>query len=638
MTDLLRHRGPDDEGFLAADVEKGIGYPLLGHKSPLGGPEIETFKEPVNAFLGHRRLSIIDLSASGHGPMGNEDGSVWITYNGEIYNYQDLRSELQGSGHRFQSRTDTEVVLHAYEAWGIGCLTRFNGMWAFAILDLKAKRLFCARDRAGVKPFYYRYDGRSFSFASEIKALLTANGFQIVPNEQVMADYLLSGLLDHTQETFFKGIHQLRPGAYLMLEDGQIRIQPYWDLEAREVHFDRDEEYEEHFQELLRDSIRLRLRSDVPVGTCLSGGLDSSTIVCLANQLMFNGETIDPALVGERQKTFSSCSEILGYDERPYIEEVVQQTGAEKNCVFPDGETLLHDLRNMIWHQEEPFASTSIYAQWCVMRLARERGVTVLLDGQGGDELLAGYPPAFYPHLRQTFKEAQFLSLMKEIQGLWHRRTTLPDGLLMRALIAVAPSGLKALLKKLTGHRTDWMEEGFRKRYSRDLVSPRKFPHDLDNYLYQIFRETILPSLLHYEDRNSMAFSLEARLPFLDYRLVEFAFSLPAEQKIRGGVSKVILRNSMRGVLPEVVRTRKDKMGFVTPEAIWFRTVLKDTVTEIIASKSFSDRGYFNVREVKESFHRHCEGKINISATIWRWVNLELWCRTFVDQKPALAA
>ena len=191
MTDALRHRGPDDEGFLAADLEKGRGVPLLGPESPLKGPKIETFREPVNALLGHRRLSIIDLSASGHGPMSNEDGSVWITYNGEIYNYQDLRSELQGLGHRFQSRTDTEVVLHAYEAWGVSCLSRFNGMWSFALLDLKAKRLFCARDRAGVKPFYYRYDGRSFCFASEIKALLTANGFQAVPNEQVMADYLL---------------------------------------------------------------------------------------------------------------------------------------------------------------------------------------------------------------------------------------------------------------------------------------------------------------------------------------------------------------------------------------------------------------------------------------------------------------
>jgi len=637
MTDLLRHRGPNDEGFLAADVEKGVGYPLLGHESPLGGPAIETFREPVSAFLGHRRLSIIDLSASGHGPMGNEDGSVWITYNGEIYNYQDLRSELQSLGHRFQSRTDTEVVLHAYEAWGVGCLSRFNGMWAFGLLDLKSKRLFCARDRAGVKPFYYRYDGRSLCFASEIKPLLAANGFRIVPNDQLMADYLLSGFLDHTEETFFKGIYQLRPGNYLVLENEQVRIQPYWDLEAKEVHFDRDEEYEEHFQELLRDSIRLRLRSDVPLGTCLSGGLDSSTIVCLANQLMFNGGTIDRTLVGERQKTFSSCSEIPDYDERPYIEEVVRQTGAEKNCVFPDVKNLFHDLTNLIRHQEEPFGSTSIYAQWCVMRLARERGVTVMLDGQGGDELLAGYPPAFYPHLRQIFKEARLLSLMEEIQGLWRRRKTLPDRLLMSALISAAPSGLKTSLRKLTGHGTNWMEEGFRKRYSRRLLSPRKFTHDLDNYLYQIFRETILPSLLHYEDRNSMAFSIEARLPFLDYRLVEFAFGLPAEQKIRGGVSKAILRNSMRGVLPEAVRTRKDKMGFVTPEAIWFRTVLKNTVTEIIASESFSERGYFNVREVKESFRRHCEGKINISATIWRWVNLELWCRTFVDQEPALA-
>jgi asparagine synthase (glutamine-hydrolysing) len=638
MTGALRHRGPDDEGFLAANLEKGRGVPLLGSESMLKGPEIETFREPVNAFLGHRRLSIIDLSTSGHGPMSNEDGSVWISYNGEIYNYQDLRSQLEGLGHRFQSRTDTEVALHAYEAWGWDCLSRFNGMWAFALLDLKTKRLFCARDRAGVKPFYYRYDGKSFCFASEIKSLLTVNGFQAVPNEQMVADYLLSGLLDHTQGTFFRGIDQLRPGHYLMLEDGQIRIQPYWDLEAKEDCFERNEEVEEHFQELLRDSVRLRLRSDVPVGTCLSGGLDSSTIVCLANQLMFNGATIDPILVGERQKTFSSCSEIPGYDERPYIEEVVRQSGAEKNCVFPGAETLLHDLRNLIWYQEEPFGSTSVYAQWCVMRLAREKRVTVLLDGQGGDELLAGYPPALYPRLRQALREGRLLSLMEEIQGLWHRRETLPDRLLMKALIAAAPSGLKAPLRKWTGYGTDWMDEGFQKRHSRVLVSPRKFPHDLDNYLYQIFRETILPSLLHYEDRNSMAFSLEARLPFLDYRLVEFAFSLPVEQKIRSGVSKVILRNSMRGILPETVRTRKDKMGFVTPEAIWFRTALRDTIKEIIDSKSFSDRGYFNVREVKDAFKRHCEGKIDISATIWRWVNLELWCRTFVDQRPSLAA
>ena len=259
-----------------------------------------------------------------------------------------------------------------------------------------------------------------------------------------------------------------------MVEDGQIRIQSYWDLEAKEVRFDRDGEVEERFQELLRDSIRLRLRSDVPVGTCLSGGLDSSTIVCLANQLMFNGATIDRTLVGERQKTFSSCSEIPGYDERPYIEEVVRQTGAEKNCVFPDAETLLHDLTNLIWHQEEPFGSTSIYAQWCVMRLAREKGVTVLLDGQGGDELLAGYPPAFYSHLRQTFKEARLLSLLEEIQGLWHRRETLPDRLLMRALIAAAPSGLKALLREADRPRNRLDGGGFSKTLLPESGQPSK--------------------------------------------------------------------------------------------------------------------------------------------------------------------
>lgn len=638
MTDPLRHRGPDDEGFLAANLEKGEGTPLMGPESQVKGLPMEAFRMPVQLLLGHRRLSIIDLSISGHGPMGNEDGSVWITYNGEIYNYQEIRSELEKLGHRFKSHTDTEVVLHAYEAWGVRCLDRFNGMWAFGLLDLKGRRLFCSRDRAGVKPFYYLFDRRRFCFASEIKSFFGLGDFQVVANEQMVADYLLSGLLDHTRETFFKGVHQLRPGEYLLLEEGRLTVQPYWDIEAKEIHLDRSRDYEERFQELLRDSIRLRLRSDVPVGTCLSGGLDSSAIVCLANQLMFNGKTIDRSLVGERQKTFSSCTESPLYDERRFIEQVIEQTGAEKNYVFPQGETLFHDVSKLIWQQEEPFGSTSIYAQWTVMRLAREKRVTVLLDGQGGDELLAGYLPSFYFLIRETFKRGHLFDLVREIQGIRHYQEHLPDHLLLRTLVATVPSRFKPLFKKLMGNGTQWAEEGFRREYFRSFPSPQKFNHDLNDYLYQAFRVTVLPSLLHYEDRNSMAFSLETRLPFLDYRLIEFTFSLPVEQKIREGVTKVILRNAMRGVLPEPIRTRKDKMGFVTPEDLWFRTVLRDPIEDILNSSSFAERGYFDVRKVNEAFENHCEGKTNIGPTIWRWVNLELWFRTFVDQRPALAA
>ncbi len=631
MTASLQHRGPDDKGFLLADT--ATGEVLQSREMAL----LKSFLESKRPHLGigHQRLSIIDLSDAGHQPMCNEDGSIWIVYNGEIYNYLEIKRELEHLGHRLKSQTDTEVILHAYEEWEVGCLRRFNGMWAFAILDLRKKRIFCSRDRAGVKPFYYLYDGGKLCFASEIKALLELNGFNIEPNEQIIADYLFSGLLDHTNETFFKNIYQLRPGEYLLFDDGRLTIRSYWDIEAKEIRFPRDEEYVEQFHEFLEDSIRLRLRTDVPIGSCLSGGLDSSSIVCLANRLMFDGQNIDPKLVGERQKTFSSCFENPDYDERKFIEFVIRRTGAEKNYVFPNPEGLITDLTRLIWHQDEPFGSTSIYAQWRVMELAKERGVIVLLDGQGGDELLAGYPPSFYYLLSQSLKNAEILYLIKAVNQFRKNHAHLPNQFTMKMLAAILPAWIKPLAHKWIKESTEWAEEGFAKKYLRRFPKPVKLDNDLNNYLYQIFRYTTLPGLLHYEDRNSMAFSIETRLPFLDYRLVEYLFSLPSDQKITWGTTKVVLRNAMKDILPEEVRNRRDKMGFVTPEDIWFRTILGNPIGDIINSKSFADRGYFEINKVKEAFAKHCEGKTNISFMIWRWVNLELWFRTFVDKKPS---
>jgi len=303
MCEVLKHRGPDNKGIYI--------------KNNLG--------------LGHQRLSIIDLSEKANQPFTNETQTHWIVYNGEVYNYLEIRKELEKSGHRFKSQTDTEVILHAYDEWGMDCLKHFNGMWAFCIWDSRKRRIFCARDRAGVKPFYYTFNGQRFGFASEIKALLALDDITPKPNDQIVADYLFAGLLDHTHETFFENIYQLRPGEYLLIEDQRPVFRSYWDIEPKEVHFSRDEDYAQRFRELLEDSIRLRLRSDVPIGTCLSGGLDSSSIVCLANKLMFDGQSIDPKLVGERQKTFSSCFENHAYDERKFIELVIGRTGAEKN-------------------------------------------------------------------------------------------------------------------------------------------------------------------------------------------------------------------------------------------------------------------------------------------------------------------
>jgi asparagine synthase (glutamine-hydrolysing) len=634
MTGVLRHRGPDDEGFLAVEERTGKPHPLRGGDSRVENPGIEDFFEESELFLGHRRLSIIDLSPAGHQPMSNEDGSFWIVHNGEIYNYVEIRKDLEALGHCFRSQTDTEVILHAYEAWGVECLDRFNGMWAFSIWDSQKRRLFCARDRAGVKPFYYFFDGKRFAFASEIKALLTLNGFRPKPNQQVLADYLFSGLVDHTGETFFEGVCQLRPGEYLLFNAEGLTVRSYWDIEPERVHLSRKEDFAQQFYELFQDSLRLRLRTDVAVGTCLSGGLDSSSIVCLANRLMFDGETIDPRLVGEKQKTFSSCFEDPLYDERRFIEEVIRKTGAEKNYVFPEAVTLLGDLPRVIWHQDEPFGSTSVYAQWSVMQRVRQRGVTVLLDGQGPDELLAGYLPAFSVLFKGEFRRARLWRFLKEFQAFRDRRCITLNQWLPRLLVPYVPDGLNAILRTLRKGEVDWAEPGFRKKYLRSISTPNRFRHDLDRYLYLIFRHTVLPGLLHYEDRNSMAFSLETRLPFLDYRLVEFSFSLPVEQKIKDGMSKVVLRNAMAGILPEAVRNRVDKMGFVTPEEVWFRTVLRSRIEEILGSRSFAERGYFRVEKVKEAFRAHCEARQNLSPAIWRWVNLELWFRCFFDRSP----
>jgi len=624
MADTLRKRGPDDEGFVAVNSELGKVYMLTGSESKVQGIRIEDFNKNVDLYLGHRRLAIIDLSSAGHQPMSNEDGSLWIVHNGEIYNYLEIRRELEPLGHHFESQTDTEVIIHAYEQWGTECLKRFNGMWAFAILDLRGKKIFCSRDRAGIKPFYYIYDAKRFCFASEIKAFFEMDDFSIEPNEQIMADYLFSGLIDHTQQTFFKNVYQLRPGEYLLIEADKLAFQTYWDITAKEVRFSRESDYAEGFYELLQDSIHLRLRSDVPIGTCLSGGLDSSSIVCLANKLMFDGQHIDPRLVGQKQKTFSSCFEDPTYDERKFIELVIHKTGAEKNYVFPRAEDLFRDLPMLIWHQEEPFGSTSIYAQWKVMKRIKEKDVTVLLDGQGGDEILAGYLPSFYFLLRYSLKRGHIGSMFREIHGVWKNHPLLPNQLIARMG--------NLLLPKSKGE-IELVEKGFRTKYFRSFPKPVKFEHDLDNYLYDIFRYSKLSALLHYVDRNSMAFSLETRLPFLDYRLVEYTFGLPPEQKIGKGVTKVILRNAMNGTIPEEIRNRMDKMGFVTPEGDWFRTTLRNQIYEIITSESFSERGYFDAGKVRKKFIEHCDGKIDISLAIWRCVNLELWLRTFIDRK-----
>ncbi len=580
MTDVLLHRGPDDEGYILLNS----GY---------GSSDIA---------LGHRRLSIIDLSSSGHQPMPNEDKSIWITYNGEVYNYIELREELEKAGHVFNSKTDTEVIIHAYEAWGEECLKRFNGMWAFAIWDFNKKRLFCARDRLGVKPFYYIYNKKQFAFASEIKSLLKT-GIEKKPNDAIIFDYLAFGLQDHTEDTFFEGVKQLKPAHYLFLENGVLRKERYWTIEINDEIGGKEND-ESRFYDIFRDSVRLRLRSDVPVGTCLSGGLDSSSIVCVMNKLIHDKKM---------QKTFSACSDNKKFDERRYIEDVIEETGAEKNYIFPSGEALLDEIEDMIYYQDEPFGSLSIYAQWNVMKKASQ-SVKVLLDGQGGDELLAGYLEYYASYFKTLISRKKYFLLAKELLFF----------------LSLHPRSAYELYSKmrLRKKRGELLSREFASKYNDRNF---KYADMLHSKLLNDLTVTKLPALLHYEDRNSMAFSIESRVPFLDYRLVEYAASLPLSQKTRNGTTKVVLRNAMRGVIPESIRERKDKMGFVTPEEVWMKTVLKGWVRDILTSESFKNRKYWDSDRVLKEFDSICAGKSRYTSDMWRYICLEMWLRRFID-------
>jgi asparagine synthase (glutamine-hydrolysing) len=632
----LRHRGPDDEGYLLVNTRTGRVVPCGGKdtNSRLDLPRIEElFGEPFDLVLGHRRLAIIDLSPAGHQPMCNENGTLWIVHNGEVYNFVALRRELEEKGHHFVSNTDTEVILHAYEEWGPHCLSKFNGMWAFCIWDSKAKKLFCARDRFGIKPFYYYCDVDKFMFASEIKALLAA-GLPRRVNDRIVYEYLTKGLLDHTEETFFEGVKQLRGGEYLEFDliTWSLNTHRYWDAPADIMVGKRtDDDYASELYELLEDAVRLRLISDVPLGTCLSGGIDSSTIVCLVDRLMRREGIKLPS--SDVQKTFSARYEDKRHDEGRFIDAVVQQTGVDAQVTWPTAAGLLKELDRLIYHQDEPFPNTSMYAQWCVFKLARASGVKVTLDGQGADELLAGYHCFRFVYLAYLIRSLRWLQFLREVRPF---ADACYNGSLGKALVGTIaflfpPKIRKTLIRvKYMGMLIpSWLNSRFMRQFQDSGTTI--YPRDPQSAFVQMLTQTSLPALLKFEDRNSMAYSVESRLPFLDYRVVEFLLSLPVNQKIRHGLSKWVLRNAAKGLIPEEVRQRKDKIGFSTPEDTWLRKDLKSFAETLILSDSFRSRIYFNSASVQQLLQLHLQGKQNLSEIIWKILILELWFRRFID-------
>jgi asparagine synthase (glutamine-hydrolysing) len=578
MTDRLRHRGPNAEGLLLVDTRGGDTW----H----GDRAVHT-NTHFDLALGHRRLSILDLSDAGKQPMSSATGRQWIVYNGEIYNFVELRAKLSRLGHAFRTGTDTEVLLAAYNEWGLDCLQRFNGMWAFALWDADRKALVCARDRFGVKPFYYAFGDDWFAFGSEIKALLAHPAVRRRPNPAAVYDFLGLRLTDHTDETFFDGILRLPAAHTLELRPGQRPVvRRYWDCvpSLRDDCSPTEETAAvERFHELFEDAVRVRLRSDVPVGTCLSGGLDSSSIVVTANRLMFEEHAVDRALTGDRQRTFSACFEDTRFDERPFIDKVIAATGASTHRVFPSASALWDELPALVTHMDEPFHSTSQYSQFNVMRLVRTSGVTVTLDGQGADELLGGYPTYHSVLLATLLRSGHVAEAGREALATWKLsgRGRSAAQLLMRTSYGLLPSAISSPIRTALapmspeGRVLAFVRPELRARYGERreawLHDRSHAMRDLGRRLYEDTFQTSLPCLLRYADRNSMAFSIESRMPFLDYRLAEHCFSLPRSMIMRGGRTKWVLRQALDGRLPTEVQWRKDKMGFVTPEAVWLR-------------------------------------------------------------------
>ncbi|MEK9753570.1 MAG: asparagine synthase (glutamine-hydrolyzing) [Rhodospirillaceae bacterium] len=601
MAERIAHRGPDDAGVWSSADGR--------------------------AAFGHRRLAIIDPTPAGHQPMASPDGSLVITYNGEIYNYVELAKRLEAEGQVFRTGSDTEVLLAVYERWGTAGFRELNGMFAFAIHDGRAGMLVCARDRFGEKPFLYAEGAGFLAFASEYKALLALDGV----SSEIDTGRLLSFLrlprqgLDDVRQSLFAGVSQLLPGETMSVDLATLetRVSRYWDL-APDPDAGRlsDDDVVERFAELLKDAVAIRMRSDVPVGSCLSGGLDSSSIVCL-NRLHL-GQDIP-------YHVFTGRFPGSGADEWAYAEQVVHAARVESHVTEPKPDRLAAELDTFMWMNELPVGSSSQYAQWCVFRLAKEAGVTVLLDGQGADEVLGGYEQYFRNYIRSLVQAGQALAAFEE-EPLIRKRYPLALADKVEVLKLRAPFALKRMLAYLLDRGSD-----FRFGLSGDaMASLHQAPENESPLtLHEALREDAfhahLPTLLRYGDRNSMAHSREVRLPFCDHRLAEFAFALAPGQLMGGVETKRLLRRAMKDVLPEGVRTRWNKQGFLPPQERWFADGLLATARDMVESDAFRSRGYWDAGWWRRVVARLEKGEGHLAWVLWKPVNAEAWHRHFLD-------
>jgi asparagine synthase (glutamine-hydrolysing) len=627
MTEIIRHRGPDDEGYLLVSTIENKSQHCKGTDTISDLQRtLPNVRDgiPANLAFGFRRLSIIDLSEKGHQPMSNPAGTLWIVFNGEIYNYCEIRKELSALGYRFLTKSDTEVILAAYEQWGTDCLNHFNGMWSFALWDSRSKTLFCARDRFGVKPFYYYWDGRQFIFGSEVKQILVHNIDKTLDEQVIAKSFAISNFLENSGGTYFKQIKVLPHSHFILLRQDEFSLIRYYDLpvhkfETSDLLFP---EACEAYRELFSDSVRLRMRSDVEVGSALSGGLDSSAIVMLA-----------AGFTGKQFQTFSSYfTEAPAYDERKWISLVTDRAKTKANFVSTDPDTARNEIEKIIWHHDVPPEGSSPVAQYYVMRLARENNVTVLLDGQGSDEITGGYNHVYYRYYADLLRQLHWGRFLNQYPG-YLRNNPKGSFLAKMAKTAAVMTMKESALYRIEAKHSFQPIVGFNAKQLQmdevmDLDSSK-----LSNFLYNQVMSTSIQTLLHYEDRNSMAHSIESRVPFLDYRLVEFAFSLPSAYKVKGHLGKYIHREALKKVVPSEIMERKDKVGFLAPgENFWLRNEWKDFAYSTFQSASFKNRGIFDNTKILAEFNRYLLGNNRNAKKLWQILMMELWFRNFIDR------
>lgn len=602
---IVAHRGPDGQGW-------------------------ETFQSPCGPVcLGHRRLAIIDTSDAGLQPMRDTTGRYHLVFNGEIYNYLELRERLIAQGESFYTKTDSEVLLRAFIRWGPDCLEELRGMFAFVVWDARDKQVFAARDRYGIKPLYVTQTPTGVAFASEIKQLLGLEGLSGRMNIARVHDFLASGITDHMPETLFDGVNQLRGGEYMTIDVSSQRprtvLRRWYPIIGRRMEATL-EDARGKFHDLLSDAVRMHLRSDVPVGSCLSGGLDSSSIVCLMAGMMPDGKRIN---------TVSACYSEKSVDEKPFMDVVATASGSAPHYVFPKPDDVFQTASDITWHQDEPFGSTSVFAQWCVFAEARRIGVKVMLDGQGADEQLAGYHTGFAYYLAGLVRNGRIGKAVRTISDRRQVHGVSAAAQVMRLAPQLMPSFLSAPLRRRYQRVTkgDWLEtELIATRGNADgaLAASAQHlglnePYDVASLCDMMTFGSNLQMLLHWEDRNSMAHSIEARVPFLDHPLVEFSLALGNEHKFDGAETKKILRMAMADVLPGEILNRHDKLGFATPEQVWFRGPLKDDVVAGVEATLRRFPGIFDAGATRTLRDRMLAGSMPIDFTLWRIVNLGIW-------------